>query len=584
MVETSTVAPQASLASQADVLAFRGVIDAVPHPIFVKDEETRFVVVNQMFCDLMGQPFDNLIGKMDQDFIPKEQADVFRGNDLRVLNTGEGNENEELFGAGTDDLRTIITRKKRLNMPDGRRLLVGCITDISDFRRAEALVRHLADHDALTDLPNRRHFTKKIKEAAGATNTSRNAYSILLIDLDRFKPINDVYGHTKGDAVLCEISSRLQSVVREGDTVARLGGDEFAVICTIDSKVEDSNEAASSLAARIIAKISVPIDVGEDTFNVSASIGIALCPQDGSDQDELLKAADIAMYRAKGDGRGRFYFYEKTMDAEARLQANLEGDLRRAVISDGIQPYYQPLMELSKGKLVGFEILARWQHATLGSIAPDIFIPIAEKLGLISPLTLQLLRTACGDARLWPNNLVLALNLSPVQLTDPMLPVQILAVLNETGFPPDRLEIEITEGALVKDLLCAKAILTSFQNLGMKISLDDFGMSYSSMYNLADLRFDKIKIDRSFIQSMSDNPESLAIVNAVLALSKRLGVPTIAEGVENKDALLSLIDSGCEFGQGYLFGKAVSASETSGIIEQFAINLTSMSLAKNAAA
>ena len=557
-----------SLASRADVVAFRGVIDVVPHPIFVKDEQTRFVVVNQLFCELMGHSFEELIGKTDYDFMPKEQADVFRGNDLRVLNTGEANENEELFGGKTENIRTIITRKKRVVMSDGSRLLVGCITDISDFRRAEALVKHLANHDALTGLPNRRHLTEKIKEAVASSKLSDTCYSILLIDLDRFKPVNDVYGHTVGDAVLCEIASRLQSVVREGDTVARLGGDEFAVICTANAASENPREAASNLASRIIAKVSVPIDVGDDSFNVGASVGIALCPEHGKDQDELLKSADIAMYKAKRDGRGRFHFFEKKMDAEVRSQASLEGDLRRAVASHEIHPHYQPLMELSKGKLVGFEILARWQHATLGNIAPDTFIPIAEKLGLISALTRDLLRTACNDAKAWPDDLVLALNLSPLQLTDPLLPLQILAVLNEMEFPPNRLEIEITESALVKDLLGAKAILTSFQNLGVKISLDDFGMGYSSMYNLADLRFDKIKIDRSFIQSMSGNPESLAIVNAVLALSKRLGVPTLAEGVENKEAMLRLIDGGCEFGQGYLFGKAVSAAETREIIER----------------
>lgn len=558
---------KSNLKLQADMLAFRSVIDAVPHPIFVNDEKTRFVVVNQMFCELMGQPFDNLIGKLDHDFFPKEQADVFRGNDLRVLNTGEENENEELFGAGTVEVRTIITRKKRIIMPDGSRLLVGCISDISEFRRAEALVRHLAEHDALTDLPNRRHFAKKVEEAADTTKCTKSAYSILLIDLDRFKPINDVYGHTMGDAVLCEIASRLQSAVREGDTVARLGGDEFAVICAVDTTTDDTIEAASNLANRIIAKISVPIVLGENSFNVGASIGIAVCPQDGRDQDELLKSADLAMYGAKRDGRGRFLFYEKAMDEDARRQSALEGDLRLAVASHEIYPNYQPLMELSKGRLIGFEILARWQHKSLGQIAPDIFIPVAEKLGLISALTLELLRTACSDAKLWPDDLVLALNLSPLQLADPMLPMQILSVLGETGFPPNRLEIEVTEGALIRDLLGAKAILTSFQNLGMKISLDDFGMGYSSMYNLADLRFDKIKIDRAFIQSMNGNPESLAIVNAVLALSKRLGVPTLAEGVENEAAMDRLIDSGCEFGQGYLFGKAVSALETIEVIE-----------------
>lgn len=563
----STNNSKTNLATHADVVAYRGVIDAVPHPIFVKDDDTRFVVVNQMFCNLMGHPFDNLIGKRDHDFFPEEQADVFRGNDLRVLNTGVENENEELFGADSNEIRTIVTRKKRLIMPDGRRLLVGCITDISDFRRAEALVRHHAEHDALTDLPNRRHLTKKIEEAAAASGISNNAYAVLLIDLDRFKPINDVYGHTKGDAVLCEIASRLQSVVRKGDTVARIGGDEFAVICTVDTAAETPEEAASNLAGRIITTISGPICIGEDTFNVGASIGIAICPRDGRNQDELLKSADIAMYKSKREGRGKFHFFEKTMDAEARLQSSLEGDLRRAVASQEIEPYYQPLMELSNGKLVGFEILARWHHASMGPVAPDRFIPMAEKLGLISTLTINILRTACEGAKRWPNDLILALNLSPIQLGDPMLPMQILAVLKENEFPPHRLEIEIAESSLVKDLEGAKAILTSFQRLGMKISLDDFGMGYSSMYNLADLRFDKIKIDRSFIQSMSGVPESLAIVNAVLALSKRLGVPTLAEGVENKEAMVSLIDSGCEFGQGYLFGQAVSISETLGIIE-----------------
>ena len=564
----SVVDSKTSLASHAYVLAFRGVIDVVPHPIFVKDEQTRFVVVNELFCGLMGHPFEELIGKTDYDFFPKEQADVFRGNDLRVLNTGEANENEELFGGEAEKIRTIITRKKRVEMSDGSRLLVGCITDISDFRRTEALVRHLADHDALTGLPNRRLLTEKIKEAVTTSKLSNTSYSILLIDLDRFKPVNDVYGHTVGDAVLCEIASRLQSVVREGDTVARLGGDEFAVICCANRTSENPKDEASNLASRIIAKISIPISVGEHTFNVGASVGIALCPEHGTDKDGLLKSADIAMYKAKHDGRGRFHFFEMAMDAEVRSRASLEGDLRRAVATHEIHPHYQPLMELSKGKLVGFEILARWQHATLGNISPDIFIPIAEKLGLISTLTRDLLRAACNDAKAWPDDLVLALNLSPLQLTDPMLPLQILAVLNETEFSPNRLEIEITEGALVKDLLGAKAILTSFQNLGVKISLEDFGMGYSNMYNLADLRFDKIKIDRSFIQSMGGNPESLAIVNAVLALSKRLGVPTLAEGVENKEAMMKLIESGCEFGQGYLFGKAVPASETSEIIAQ----------------
>ena len=502
------VGSHTNLSSSADIAAFREVIDAVPHPIFVKDDGTRFLVVNQMMCDFMNRTYDELIGKVDHDFIPKEQADVFRGNDFRVLSTGEVNENEELFDAGGGDIRTIVTRKKRLVMPDGRRLLVGSITDISDFRRAEALIRHLAEHDALTGLPNRRRFAEKTKDATVRLGNSTTTYSILLIDLDRFKPVNDIYGHTAGDAVLCEIATRIQGLVRMGDTIARLGGDEFAVICAIDPALETSEEATALLANRIITKIQMPIDVGDTKVELGASIGIAQCPADGTDPNTLLQLADIAMYAAKRSGRGKYRFFDESLGAAVRDQANLEGDLRRAVAEHHILPHYQPLMDLSRGSLAGFEILAQWQHPERGSVPPDVFIPLAEKLGIISQLTFDLLRTACLDAKRWPDQLVLALNLSPVQLTDNMLPMQVLGVLSEAGFPPSRLEIEITEGALVKDLQVAKSILTSFQNLGMKISLDNFGGGYSNMYHLPELRFDKVKIDRSFIQSLRGNPES----------------------------------------------------------------------------
>jgi diguanylate cyclase (GGDEF)-like protein/PAS domain S-box-containing protein len=563
---TVEVGSQTNLSSSADIAAFRGVIDAVPHPIFVKDDATRFLVVNQMMCDFMNRTYDELIGKVDHDFIPKEQADVFRGNDFRVLSTGEVNENEELFDAGGGDIRTIVTRKKRLVMPDGKRLLVGSITDISDFRRAEALIRHLAEHDALTGLPNRRRFAEKTKDATVRLGNSTTTYSILLIDLDRFKPVNDVYGHTAGDAVLCEIATRIQGLVRMGDTIARLGGDEFAVICAIDPALETSEEATALLASRIITKIQVPIDVGGTKVELGASIGIAQCPADGTDPNTLLQLADIAMYAAKRSGRGKYRFFDESLGAAVRDQANLEGDLRRAVAERQILPYYQPLMDLSRGSLVGFEILAQWQHAERGSVPPEIFIPLAEKLGLISQLSFHLLRTACLDAKRWPDQLVLALNLSPAQLTDNMLPMQVLGVLSESGFPPSRLEIEITEGALVKDLQVAKSILTSFQNLGMKISLDNFGGGYSNMYRLPELRFDKVKIDRSFIQSLRGNPESVTIVNAILDLSKRLGLPAIAHRVGDADAVMRLIEGGGEFGQGHAFGKAVSASEAAEII------------------
>lgn len=552
----------------SDTTAFRGIIDAVPHPIFVKDEETRFVIVNEMMCSLMNRGFDEIVGRTDFDFFPNEQAEVFRGNDLRVLGTGATSENEELFSDSGGKLHTIVTRKKRLQLADGSRYLIGCITDISDFRRAEALVRHLAEHDPLTGLANRRRFSAKIKEAVARSARSGATYSILQVDLDRFKPVNDVHGHTTGDTVLCEAATRISSLVRETDTVARLGGDEFAIICECRPEPGASTDAAVRLAERILDAIRLPIVVGDAVVEISASIGIAQCPADGTDGDVLLHSADIAMYRAKNEGRGTFHFFEEGMDAEVRRQASLEADFRQAVARGDIRPYYQPLVELAEDRLLGFEILARWEHAEAGFIGPDEFIPIAEKLGLISDLTFALLRTACTEARGWPEHLSLALNISPTQLTDDLLPTKVLGVLSETGFPPSRLEVEITESALVSDLDAAKAILTTFQALGIKVSLDDFGTGYSSLFHLRELRFDRIKIDRSFIQTMGERPESAKIVSAILGLTQSLGLPTTAEGIEDPGAMVRMIESGCKVGQGFLFGKAVPASEVPELIER----------------
>ena len=554
-----------SLFTSADVETLRGVIDAVPHPIFVKDEQTRFFIVNEMMCSLMSRRFEDIVGRTDYDFVPKEQADVFRGNDLRVLSSGDINENEELFTDRDGGLRTIVTRKKRLILSDGRRLLVGCITDISDFRRSEALVRYHAEHDALTGLPNRRVFAERMKEGA-AGGRAGTAYMVLLIDLDRFKPVNDVYGHTAGDAVLCEIAARLQNVLRPEDTVARLGGDEFGIIGKAGSGPDRLADAASTLADRIITAIQAPIDLGDHTVDVGASIGIALCPADGIDPDTLLHCADIAMYQAKRDGRGKWRFFEGSMDAEIRRLAQLESDLRHAIVEERIEPYYQPLVNLADGRLVGFEILARWDHPERGFVAPDEFIPIAERLGLISPMTFSLLRRACREALTWPPELALSLNLSATQIGDDLLPMKILAILSEAGFPPNRLEVEITESALITEIAAAKSMLTSFQSLGVKVSLDDFGTGYSSMNHLRELKFDKVKIDKSFILSMGTDPESAKIVNAILGLTRSLGLTTTAEGIEDVEAMRRMTEGGCDFGQGFYFSRAVPADEVAGLI------------------
>jgi diguanylate cyclase (GGDEF)-like protein/PAS domain S-box-containing protein len=476
-------------------------------------------------------------------------------------------------------------------MPDGSvARIVGTDTDITDLKEEEAraaevaaetyrrhlaaleaaheateaahqLAQSLARHDALTGLPNRRVFAEALETANLRTDRGEPPYSILVIDLDRFKPINDIHGHHVGDDVLREIATRLGSVIRKGDTLARLGGDEFGVITQSAGPDEEPAATAMRLADRILQSVQRPIGVGDRSLDVGASIGIAIFPTDAQDSDTLLRAADMAMYRAKEGARSRYCFFEGGMEVALRARVALEADVRQAVASQEIHPYYQPLMKLAENRLVGFEVLARWHHATRGEVKPEIFIPVVEKLGLIGELTYALLRRACLDAGDWSPEITIALNVSPLHFTDPLLPVKFLAILSETGFSPKRLEIEVTETALVGDLPAARAILIALQDIGIKISLDDFGIGYSSLYNLRELRFDKIKIDRSFVLSMGTDIESAKIVHSVLDLAKSLGLPTIAEGIENAQAVKQIMASGGEYGQGFYFGKAMPAEE-----------------------
>ena len=386
------------------------------------------------------------------------------------------------------------------------------------------------------------------------------SFPVMIVDLDRFKPVNDIHGHAAGDEVLREIATRLGALSRAGDTVARLGGDEFGIILDCVAP-ELAAEAASALADRIIASVGQPIRIGDQTVEVGASIGIAICPNEGTDTDTLLRAADMAMYRAKEEGRGRYRFFAQGMANALRERVALERDVRDAVMAHDIVPHYQPLMLLAENRLVGFEILARWHHPVRGEVGPDVFIPIVEKLNLIGVMTYDLLRRACIDARDWPPELTIALNVSPLHISDPLLPIKLLAILSETGFPPTRLEIEVTETSLVADINAARTALVALQNLGIKISLDDFGTGYSSLYNLRELHFDKIKIDRSFISSMRSNPGSAKIVGSVIDLAKSLGLPVIAEGIEHRQEVQEIIRRGGEYGQGFYFGKAIPAAE-----------------------
>ena len=315
------------------------------------------------------------------------------------------------------------------------------------------------------------------------------------------------------------------------------------------------------MARRISEAVALPVPVGRGWVEVGASIGIADCGTDGRNAEEILRAADVAMYRAKGDGRGTVRFFEPAMDEHIRRQAAFETDLRAAISAGEIVPHYQPLVELSEGHIVGFEILARWHHPALGLIPPEEFIPVAERSGMISDLTYSLLRTACADAKKWPDKYGLSLNISPVQLRSHLLALRIGEILAEFDFPAERLEVEVTENAIVSDLETAKSVISALRKQGVHIALDDFGTGFSGLYHLRELTFDKIKIDRTFIGSMGVDPESTRMVNAILALTRSLGLPTTAEGLESAELVMSMVERGCEFGQGYYFGKAIPADE-----------------------
>ena len=448
-----------------------------------------------------------------------------------------------------------------------RRHLAALQTAHEAAEAAHQLAQKMARHDPLTGLPNRRVFHEAL-QAATARAARGSSSAILLVDLDRFKAINDLHGHAAGDLVLTEVARRLLAQSRDCDVTARLGGDEFALI--LDCNEGDPAATAAECARRLSAILAAPMTLDGQSVQVSASVGIAICPADGTDADTLMRAADMAMYRAKQESRGAFRMFQPSMESALRERMALEEDIRRAVAGERIEPHFQPLMRLAENRLVGFEILARWRHPILGDVPPDTFIPVVEKLGLIGEMTYSILRRACLAARDWPQDITLALNVSPVHFSDPLLPVKTLAILSEVGFPSTRLEIEITETALTADIEAARTALTTLQSLGIRISLDDFGVGYSNLYNLRELHFDKIKIDRSFVQAMQSNSGSAKIVRSVIELAKSLGLPTIAEGIEHQDSLRQIMSSGGEFGQGFFFGKAMPASEAEALLREHA--------------
>jgi diguanylate cyclase (GGDEF)-like protein len=432
-------------------------------------------------------------------------------------------------------------------------------------RKAEHEAHELARQDVLTGLPNRRWFVEEFDKLT-CQSEGRDACAVFVVDLDNFKPINDVYGHRLGDEVLRVVAKRLSQLAK-GAAVARLGGDEFGIIM----HYRRNSDAPERLARQIVHEVSKPIHLAALALQVGVSVGVAMsipgisgnldmADRDGAPVHTALRQADMAMYWAKAEGRGRYCFFDRTMDEKLQQRVELEAEIAGAIEAGQIVPYYQPLVDLTTAKTVGFEVLARWHHPLRGVIPPESFISIAEDTGNIGAMTERLLKQALNDAKTWPNSLFVSVNFTPRQISDPTLSTKILGLLAKASFPPHRLVIEITESAVVQRLEDAKSVLQSLRNVGVRVALDDFGTGYSGLYHLRELDLDIIKIDRSFVTKMLDKPEEAKIVKAIVSLSHALGLHTTAEGIETTQVLERLAKLGCDTGQGDLFGVPMPAA------------------------
>jgi diguanylate cyclase (GGDEF)-like protein len=456
----------------------------------------------------------------------------------------------------TDDRKISISNQP---MPDGGWVITH--DDITQQRKAEAKLSHMATHDALTDLPNRASLRQQMENRFGDLGQGERI-AVLFVDLDRFKTVNDSLGHGFGDELLCQVGDRLRGCVQKGDTVARLGDDEFVVLQRSVYKPTDS----SKLASRLIDSINAPFDLNGHQAIVGISIGIALTPIDAADRaDDLLKNANIALHRAKLDGGNTYRFFESQMDDLMRSRQLLEIDLRSALAREEFELYYQPIVNIRSEQICTFEALLRWNHPKRGMISPAEFIPIAEETGLIIPIGEWVLLQACVEAMKWPNDIRIAINLSPVQFKTPDLHQVVSNALARSGLEANRLELEITESALLLENEKTLSTLHQLRELGARLSMDDFGTGYSSLSYLRSFPFNKIKIDKSFVHDLSQNEDAMAIIRAVASLGNSLGITTTGEGVETQIELDYLRREGCTEAQGYLFSKPVPPEEIPGI-------------------
>jgi diguanylate cyclase (GGDEF)-like protein len=521
--------------------------------LLMVDTAGRLLVLNRRFIELFGLPADaaqtltDYAGAVDMvvrcGIVTQDDMAAVRAWRQSMIAGRAGATFEWELASGRS---LMVTHRP---MSDG---WLTTYEDVTERRRTDVRMAYMARHDALTDLPNRVLFREKLDEALAHARHG-NSLALLCLDLDQFKAVNDTLGHPVGDALLQAVARRLSARVRETDSVARLGGDEFAVV---QAPIDKPTEVAD-LAERLIAVFDEPFEVNGHQVVIGTSIGIAFAPQDGLDADQLLKNADLALYRAKSDGRGMFRLFHTAMDAEMQARRLLELDLRQALRSGQFELFYQPLIDLHSQTVSGFEALLRWNHPERGMVSPGQFIPLAEEIGAIVPIGEWVLRQACAAAASWQGGQRVSVNLSPVQFKSRNLVASVAAALHEARLAPGRLELEITETVMLQDTDATLATLHELKNLGVSIAMDDFGTGYSSLSYLRRFPFDRIKIDQSFVREIGEQRDCGAIIRAVIALSHEFGMATTAEGVETRAQLCALALAGCSDIQGYLFSRPV---------------------------
>jgi diguanylate cyclase (GGDEF)-like protein/PAS domain S-box-containing protein len=550
------------------------VIDTVPASISAYDREGNCIFLNAHCASRLGVNQEEAIGKRAGNLLGSEFGARSIALDQIVFRSGRALPTyEEEFGESDASGKTVwLTTKSPLRDVQGS--IIAVLTsslDITDRKKAERHLVHLAHHDALTGLPNRTYLQDRLRREIGRARRGDRLFSLLLLDLDRFKSVNDALGHHAGDELIKAVGERLNGATRDHDTLARLGGDEFALL---QAELSCPQEALE-MAERVLSLMSEPFEIAGEQIVIGASIGVVIHPNDGDDADNLLKKADIAMYRAKSEGRNVYRAFSQEMMTAAQGDISLEAELRRALLNKEFELFYQPQIDLRSNRIIGAEALIRWRHPTKGLVRPLDFLPFAEEMGLIIPINEWVMREACREARSWHDmglgRLRIAVNLSPVQFRNRNMIELVTNILQSSKLDPTLLELELTESILMRDAEAVTLELKELRRLGVSVSIDDFGTGYSSLAYVKKFPVDRIKIDQSFVRNMATDPNDAAIVRAIVNLGHSLGIDVIAEGVDSPEQVDMLRAEGCEEAQGYLFARPCPAEDFIALVRADAI-------------